>query len=221
MEHYNNKKNLFYKLKKNSIKDWKKYTEHYFVKSLGDGSLSSSVFKEYLIQDYIFLQRFIKILALSAYKAKSTEDMNRSVDFIFAIKNELKLHIHYCKKFGISKTKILKAKERKENKDYTNYVMKIGLKKSNLELFIALSPCVIGYGEIGYNLKKNKNWKKSKYSSWIKMYSSKEYQSVAKDNIAYLDYLYKINKKKNIKSLITIFKKASELEANFWKMAYK
>ena len=126
---YNNKKNLFYKLKKNSIKDWKKYTEHYFVKSLGDGSLSSSVFKEYLIQDYIFLQRFIKILALSAYKAKSIEDMNRSVDFIVAIKNELKLHLHYCKKFGISKNKILKSKERKENKAYTNYVVKVVLKK--------------------------------------------------------------------------------------------
>ena len=218
---YNNKENLFYKLKRNSIKSWKKYIEHSFVKGLGDGSLSSSIFKEYLIQDYIFLQRFIKILALSAYKAKSIKDMNRSIDFIIAIKNELKLHVHYCKKFGISKSKILKAKERKENKAYTNYVMKIGLKKSNLELFIALSPCVIGYGEIGYNLKKNKNWKKSKYSSWIKMYSSKEYQSVAKDNIAYLDHLYKINKKKNVKSLITIFKKASELEANFWQMAYK
>ncbi len=217
---YNNKKNLFYKLKENSIKSWKKYTEHSFVKGLGDGSLNLSVFKEYLIQDYIFLQRFIKILSLSAYKAKSIEDMNRSIDFIMAIKKELKLHIHYCRKFGISKNKILKAKEREENKAYTNYVMKIGLKKSNLELFIALSPCVVGYGEIGYNLKKNKNWKKSKYSSWIKMYSSKEYQSVAKDNIVYLDHLYKINKKKNIKSLTKIFKKASELESNFWQMAY-
>jgi len=218
---YNNKKNLFYKLKVNSNICWKKYTEHSFVQGLGNGSLSPSVFKEYLIQDYIFLQRFIKILALSAYKAKSIEDMNRSIDFIMAIKNELKLHIHYCKKFGISKNKIIKAKERKENRTYTNYVMKIGLRKSNLELFIALSPCVIGYGEIGYNLKKNKNWKKSRYSSWIKMYSSKEYQNVAKNNIAYLDYLYKMNKRKNIKSLIAIFKKASELEANFWQMAYK
>ena len=53
------------------------------------------------------------------------------------------------------------------------------------------------------------------------MYSSKEYQNVAKNNIAYLDYLYKINKKKNIKSLISIFKKASDLEASFWQMAYK
>ena len=119
------------------------------------------------------------------------------------------------------KYRIFKAKERKENSAYTNYVMKIGLKKSNLELFTALSPCVIGYGEIGYNLKKNSNWKKSKYSSWIKMYSSKEYQNVAKDNINYLDYLYKKNKKKNIKSLIKIFKKASDLESNFWQMAFK
>ena len=218
---YNNKKNIFYKLKKNSIKNWKKYTEHPFVKELGNGSLSPSVFKEYLIQDYIFLQRFIKILALSAYKAKSFEDMNKSIDFILAIKNELKLHIQYCKQFGISKNKIFKAKEKSQNKAYTNYVMKVGLKKTNLELFTALSPCVIGYGEIGYNLKKNKNWKKSKYSSWIKMYSSKEYQNVAKNNIAYLDYLYKINKKKNITSLISIFKKASDLEAGFWQMAYK
>ncbi len=218
---YNNKKNLFHKLKKNSIKSWKKYTEHSFVKELGDGSLRSSVFKEYLIQDYIFLQRFMKILALSAYKAKSIKDMNRSLDFIMAIKHELKLHVHYCKKFGISKNKILKSKEKRENKAYTNYVMKVGLKKSNLELFTALSPCVIGYGEIGCNLKKNKKWKKSKYSSWIKMYSSKEYQNVAKENIAYLDYLYKVNKNKNINSLIEIFKKASLLEANFWQMAYK
>ena len=75
--------------------------------------------------------------------------------------------------------------------------------------------------EIGFNLKKNKNWKKSKYSSWIKMYSSKEYQTVAKDNIAYLDYLYKLNNKKNIKELTKIFKKASDLESNFWQMAYK
>ena len=74
MKLYNNKKNLFYKLKKNSIKSWKKYTEHSFVKELGDGTLNTSVFKEYLIQDYIFLQRFMRILALSAYKARSIED---------------------------------------------------------------------------------------------------------------------------------------------------
>ena len=53
------------------------------------------------------------------------------------------------------------------------------------------------------------------------MYSSKEYQTVAKDNIAYLDYLYKLNNKKNIKELTKIFKKASDLESNFWQMAYK
>ena len=50
--------------------------------------------------------------------------------------------------------------------------------------------CIIGYGEIGYKLSKITNWKKSKYSSWIAMYSSNEYQKVAKENIEYLEILF-------------------------------
>ena len=57
-------------------------------------------------------------------------------------------------------------------------IMYLGVGKNgdNLDIFSCLSVCIIGYGEIGFNLSKIKNWKKSKYSSWIKMYSSKEYQ---------------------------------------------
>ena len=83
---------------------------------------------------------------------------------------------------------------------------------------MALSPCIIGYGEIGYTLSKIKNWKKSKYASWIKMYASKEYQNISKENILYfLNYLLKLIK--IVKSLVKIFKKASKLEANFWEMS--
>ena len=83
---------------------------------------------------------------------------------------------------NISKNKLLTTKEKKQNKNYTDYVLKTGVQKSNLELFVALSPCIIGYGEIGYTLSKVKNWKKSKYASWIKMYASKEYQNISKEN---------------------------------------
>ena len=218
MNIYNNKKTLFFKLKRNSLKEWQQYTKHKFVISLGEGTLQLSCFKDYLLQDYIFLQKFIKILSLSAYQAKTLEDRNRSVDFIIGIKHELSLHASYCKKFNISKSKLLKTKEKKQNKSYTDYVLSVGVKKSNLELFVALSPCIIGYGEIGHNLSKLKNWKKSKYASWVKMYSSKEYQKIANENIKYLDKLFTKNKKSSYKSLVKIFKKASKLEANFWEM---
>ena len=48
------------------------------------------------------------------------------------------------------------------------------------------------------------------------MYSSKEYQQVAKDNIDYLDILFKNSKNKNLSKLKSNFKKSTILERNFW-----
>ena len=94
--------------------------------------------------------------------------------------------------------------------------MNVGKNGNNLDIFSSLSPCIIGYGEIGFKLSKIRNWRKSKYSSWIKMYSSEEYQQVAKDNIDYLDILFKKDKNKNLNKLKNNFKKSTILERNFW-----
>ncbi len=215
-------KSLFYLLKKNYPKEWSNYTKHQFLVSLANNTLPLKAFKKYLIQDYFFLIKFIKILALGCVKSQNNNDLMRCIDFIFAIKNELRLHVLYCKKWKISQKTLLKTPELIETKKYTNYVMEVGNKGDILDLFTALSPCIIGYGEIGYELKKKKLHKNS-YNSWIDTYASKEYQDVAKENILYLDSLFsKIKKKKNkLKKLKKIFKKATELESDFWSMSLK
>ena len=48
------------------------------------------------------------------------------------------------------------------------------------------------------------------------MYSSREYQQIAKDNIVYLDILYKNNKNKNLTKIKKNFKKSTIFERNFW-----
>jgi thiaminase (transcriptional activator TenA) len=215
-------KSLFYLLKKNYPKEWSNYTKHQFLVSLANNTLPLKAFKKYLIQDYFFLIKFIKILALGCVKSQNNNDLMRCIDFIFAIKNELRLHVLYCKKWKISQKTLLKTPELIETKKYTNYVMAVGNKGDILDLFTALSPCIIGYGEIGYELKKKKLHKNS-YNSWIDTYASKEYQDVAKENILYLDSLFsKIKNKKNkLKNLKKIFKKATELESDFWSMSLK
>ena len=215
-------KSLFCLLKKNCPKEWSNYTKHQFLVSLANNTLPLKAFKKYLIQDYFFLIKFIKILALGCVKSQNNNDLMRCIDFIFAIKNELKLHVLYCKKWKISQKTLLKTPELIETKKYTNYVMAVGNKGDILDLFTALSPCIIGYGEIGYELKKKKLHKNS-YNSWIDTYASKEYQDVAKENILYLDSLFsKIKNKKNkLKNLKKIFKKATELESDFWSMSLK
>ena len=216
MDIYNNKKTYFYKLKSSCNKEWSEYTDHKFLSDLVNNKLPDKNFKKYLIQDYIFLQQFLKILALSVYKSKSFEEINRSVNFIKGIDHEIKLHINYCKKWKIPLRSLSNIKVERANSAYTNHVLSVAKNGNNLDIFTNLSPCIIGYGEIGFKLSKIRNWKKSKYSSWIKMYSSKEYQQVAKDNIDYLDILFKRNKNKNLNKLKRNFKKSTILERNFW-----
>ena len=216
MSIYNNKKTFFYKLKNSCKKEWSEYTNHKFLIDLANNKLPNENFKTYLIQDYIFLQQFLRILALSVYKSTSFEEINRSVNFIKGIDHEIKLHINYCKKWKIPLKSLNNIKVDKANSSYTDHVLNIGKNGNNLDIFSCLSPCIIGYGEIAYNLTKFKNWKKSKYSSWIKMYASREYQQVAKDNINYLDHLLKKNKNINETKLIKNFKKSTILERNFW-----
>ena len=216
MNIYNNKKTFFYKLKKSCKKEWSEYTNHKFLIDLVNNELPNKNFKKYLLQDYVFLQQFLKILALSVYKSTSFEEINRSVNFIKGIDHEIKLHINYCKKWKIPLKSLNNIKVEKANSSYTDHVLNIGKSGNNFDIFSCLSPCIIGYGEIAYNLTKNKNWKKSKYSSWIKMYASRDYQQVAKDNINYLDHLLKKNQNIDKTKIIKNFKKSTILERNFW-----
>ena len=216
MDIYNNKKTFFFKLKNSCRKEWSEYTDHKFLSDLVNNKLPNKNFKKYLIQDYIFLQQFLKILALSIYKSESFKEINRSVNFIKGIDHEIKLHVSYCKKWKVSLRLLDNIKVEKANSAYTNHVLSVGKNGNNLDIFSCLSPCIIGYGEIGFRLSKIKDWKKSKYSSWIKMYSSKEYQQIAKENINHLDILFKNNKNKNLTKLKKNFKKSTILEKNFW-----
>ena len=216
MDIYNDKKTLFYKLKDSCNKEWLEYTNHKFLSDLVSNKLPNKNFKRYLVQDYVFLQQFLKILSLTVYKSRTFEEISRSINFIKGIDHEIKLHVDYCKKWKIPLKSLSKINVEKANSAYTDYVLSVGKNGNNLDIFSCLSPCIIGYGEIGFNLSKVKGWERSKYSSWIKMYSSKEYQKVAKENINYLDVLFKKNKDINKLKLIKNFKKSTILERNFW-----
>ena len=216
MNIYVNKKTFFYKLKNSCKKEWSEYTNHKFLSDLVNNKLPYKNFKNYLVQDYVFLQQFLKILALSVYKSNNFDEIYRSINFIKGIDHEIKLHISYCKKWKIPLKSLNNIVVEKANSDYTDHVLKVGKNGDNLDIFSCLSVCIIGYGEIGFNLSKIKNWKKSKYSSWIQMYSSKEYQRVAKNNIEYLDILLKNNKGRKFNTLKKNFKKSTILERNFW-----
>ena len=216
---------IFYNLRQSNLSKWLLYTQHEFVNKLSDGSLNKTYFLNYLKQDYLFLIQFSKAWSLAILKSDNLEEMKIAASTVNELINfEMGLHIGLCEKYGISKFDLENTEEENENIAYTRYVLELGYSGDFLDLLSALAPCVLGYGEIGINLK-GSNPKISMYRKWIETYSSSEYQNVCFNVGKLIDKSFQLRLGENYtntykwKKANQIFKKATSLEVDFWNMA--
>lgn len=218
---------VFNKLKSNILDDWQQYTKHTFVKSIGNASLDRKLYIKYLKQDYIFLIHFSRAWALLVAKSNSVNEMRIASATLNALVNEeIQLHIKTCKAEGISEEQLFNTLEEINNLAYTRFVLEAGYSGDFLDLLVALSPCVFGYGEIGLYLKsisKNDN----PYISWIDTYHSKEYQDVCMNIGSLLDKATEERLGKGFVNntmwpkLEKTFLTATKLEIGFWEMSLR
>ena len=218
---------VFNKLKSNTLVKWNLYTQHKFVQKVSDGSLDKKLYLKYLKQDYVFLIHFSRAWALLVAKSKSVNEMRIASATLNALVNEeIQLHIKTCKDEGITEEQLFKTEEELNNLAYTRFVLEAGYSGDFLDLLVALSPCVFGYGEIGLYLKsisKNDN----PYISWINTYNSKEYQEVCMNIGSLLDEATQDRLGKDFANntlwpkLEKTFLIATKLEIDFWEMSLK
>ncbi len=206
---------------------WTNYVQHPFVKGLEDGSLPREAFIHYLIQDYIFLVHFTRAWALAVVKAKTPEQMRTAAATVHALINEeIQLHIGICEREAITEAQLLQAQEAPENLAYTRYVMDAGVSGDMLDLLAALSPCVMGYGEIGLQLSGSTDTTPL-YREWIDTYASAEYRDVCQivgkliEDVTQHTLGDAPETNPRWSSLCKHFTTASHLEANFWQMGLR
>ena len=190
---------IFESLKKNNLQNWLLYTKHDFLKQLSDNSLKKDCFFNYLKQDYLFLIQFSKVWSLAVLKSDNLDEMKISASTVNDLINfEMQLHIDLCDEYGISKTDLDSTDEQNENIAYTRYVLELGYSGDFLDLLSSLAPCVLGYGEIGLNLKVSKP-DNVMYQKWIENYASIEYQDVCKNVSQLIDNSFLIRLGNNYK----------------------
>ncbi|MEM7068460.1 MAG: thiaminase II [Pseudomonadota bacterium] len=202
---------------------WTGYTEHAFVRGLGDGSLPREAFLHYLVQDYVFLIHFSRAWALGITKAETVDEMRLCAATVNGLINEeLALHIKICADAGITEDELFNADEQFENLAYTRYVLDAGHSGDFLDLLAALAPCVMGYGEIGTKLAKSST--SENYADWINAYAGEEYQEACVNVGILLDAAVKRRLGDNLQAsprwehLCKRFDMATRLEIGFWEM---
>ena len=212
---------LFDRLKADASEDWRGYAEHAFVRGLGDGSLPRQCFRHYLVQDYLFLIQFARAYALAAYKAPDLTGLRHATSAQNAILDETRLHVRLAGEWGASETDLANATEARATVAYTRFVLDAGMRGDLLDLMTALSPCVVGYAEIGAALAKSPSGltEGNPYRGWIAEYAGAAYQEVASAARAELDRLAAHSlTEARYPRLLALFRQATRLEADFWQM---
>lgn len=209
-------------LKKSCPAEWRAYIEHHFVRELGEASLAPEAFQHYLKQDYLFLIQFARAFALAAYKSPTLSDLRQAKDGLQAIVDtELDLHIGYCNEWGISEQELADLPEARATLAYTRYVLDTGNRGDLLDLHVALSPCMVGYGEIANWLNHHTDTIRGKanpYDAWIAMYEGDEFQDAMQAEIRWLNERLADVSPARFEQLTRIFRDATRLEIDFWDM---
>jgi len=222
VNHLNDPKTLFGRLRSACTAEWSEYCNHEFVQRIGDATLPEQSFRHYLEQDYLFLIHFSRAWALAVYKADTLAEMRAAASSLNSmINHEMKLHVKYCAGWGITEQEMELKKEARANMAYTRYVLERGLAGDVLDLHVALAPCIIGYAVIGKNLVNDPKTKLkgNPYKDWIEAYSAEAYQDVAKAAVLNLDKLSTLRMGAGrFEGLVKTFRQATSLETGFWDM---
>ncbi len=214
---------LFSRLKADCTADWVAYTDHAFVRAMGDGTLPEAAFRDYLVQDYLFLIQFARAYALAIYKGRSLAEMREGFQGLKAILDvEMDLHVRMCAGWGLTAHDLESAAEKGATIAYTRFVLDTGNAGDLLDLYVALAPCMIGYGEIGARLAADSGpltHEENPYAEWINEYASIAYQELTQSTIENLDTLAAgMMTEARYPRLLKLFSSATRLEAEFWQM---
>ncbi len=214
-------------LKAAAAQPWRDYLQHDFVRGLGDGSLPPACFRHYLVQDYIFLINYARAYALGVYKGETVEEMRYAVSGVEGLlKGELQLHLKYCQSWGLSEADVLATPEATGNMAYTRFALERGLAGDYLDLLVALTPCMVGYAEIGTQLLADPGTRRdgNPYLPWIESYGGPSYQAMASDACRHLDVAAErrigadFTAAPRFAALARTFEQATRLEVGFWDM---
>ena len=137
-------------------------------------------------------------------------DFSAAAETILAIVRERGMHVSFCAQWGVDLAELESTPESPVCTAYGAYIMDIGLQgafrdslplpKSSFEiriskgdagsLLMALSACLLGYGEVGLWLqreaKRPRSWVQiegNPYRKWIDDYSGESYQAAVKVGI--------------------------------------
>lgn len=206
---------------------WEEIMKEPFLLEMADGTLPVEKFKNYTIQDTLYIKGFSKTYAYGFINSDDIRIMRRFYECMHVIlADESMLHIRYLQEYyGLAEEKVYDMQIAPENKIYTDYMVNIAKTGTAQETLAAVMPCILSYLYIARLIKeaaeKNGTLESSHFRLWIEEYASDRYAKACEDITAFMDDISAGLSDEQRERVIEIFCASSRHEQNFWKMAYR
>ncbi|WP_296172469.1 thiaminase II [Psychrobacter sp. UBA2769] len=209
-----------YQTLRHNCPTWDDYIQHDFVKQLTAGTLAPDSFRHYLVQDYLYLIHYTRVMALSVYKSDTLAQMRVGQAGINAMLDmEIAMYLDFCHQWNIPLEQVENAPESAVTIAYSRYILDAAMSGSLAELYAAIAPCLMGYGEIGKRIKDEGFIADNPYQPWIDVFSSDEFLSITAQNEAQINTLLADASPAQADKFQRLFNTAARMEVNFWQQA--
>ncbi|ODV81766.1 uncharacterized protein CANTADRAFT_43483 [Suhomyces tanzawaensis NRRL Y-17324] len=213
--------------------NWKKYTEHPFVKLLAENKLPFEKFLYFLKQDYYYLINYAQIHGLAASAAPTYKQTHSEALIIGNIVEEIERHkIKLCNKYNIDYERDIdldiELSPGKACTEYCDFLLKTGKEEDYFGIKIALAPCLFGYFEAGQygsrirtgatNNAEVTPEQSEVYQSWLNDYTSDWYSNAYNEGNDALQELFNTIPltQERLDQFAEVFNKVTCLEVAFW-----
>ena len=209
-----------YQTLRHNCPSWNDYTQHDFVKQLAAGTLAADSFRHYLVQDYLYLIHYTRVMALSVYKSDTLAQMRVGQAGINAMLDmEIGMYLDFCRDWNVPLEQVESASESAVTIAYSRYILDAAMTGSLAELYAAIAPCLMGYGEIGKRIKEQGFIADNPYQIWIDVFASDEFQAITAQNEAQINTLLAAASPAQADKFQRLFNTAARMEVNFWQQA--
>lgn len=206
---------------------WEEIMKEPFLLEMIDGTLPVEKFKNYTIQDTLYIKGFSKTYAYGFINSDDIRVMRRFYECMHVIlADESMLHIRYLQEYyGLQEQKVYELEMEPENKAYTDYMVEVAKTGTAQETLAAVMPCILSYLYIARLVKeaaeKKGTLEGSHFQLWIEEYASQRYSDACDSITAFMDDISSELSEEQRERIMEIFCTSSRHELNFWKMAYR
>lgn len=204
-----------------NIPIWEECAETPFIRELRAGILPEEKFRRYMIQDSIYLKQYARVCGMAIYLSGNLKDIQMWHSLLGQVaEGESSVRLSYLKKYGLTDGEAEKMKPLPANRKYIDFLTDTAERGNVLEILMAVLPCMLSYSYIFRKAAKEQGRSGSEYFAFIQDYAEEKYFRECSDLCSFAEEKCRDLPREEKERLGGIFRQASLMELDFWKMAY-